>query len=148
MPATVDTDLAQFETSDLLREIKKLTHRIHRATEEDSGESAAILRELRSAAEAEIVRRVEKAERALVAVEVAERIMDLADETLTTVDVVSGEGAVSIAQARTLLDVGQERMTTATCTLVKDQALSDRISKAASAEMRKIKVVATLPDRT
>lgn len=77
--------------------------------------------------------------RTLVAVEVAERTMRLVDEALTGVDT-SDRDAVdaAIARARHLLDNGMERTTTTTCSLVKDQGVSDQISRYARRDMERV----------
>jgi hypothetical protein len=83
-------------------------------------------------------------ERALVAVETAERVMRMVDECLTNFN---GSDRAEVEQARayarTALDEAMSETTDTTCSLVKGLALSDRISKAAAARVDPIRTHAT-----
>lgn len=144
----VDPPLASFPVGVLMTKAFELTHKVH---EHEEGARRAMAEETRVAWQAkadehraerdaivrEIERRVGETERALVAVEVAERVIRLADESLT--DAHAKTDYERVARAREALDMGMERTTTTTCSLVKDQALSDRISKAARDSVRPIR---------
>ena len=151
---TVDTSLANVGVDTLMTKAFELTHQIDRAREKRAQASGAAeyaihhnaiaeAREQRDAIVREMTRRSDGMERALVRVEAAERIMRGVDETLASAVlpgvIGNGEAEAGLAEAREALDMMMESTTTLTCSLVKDQALSDRIAKAAIAIVRPIR---------
>ena len=136
MSATVDTSLATFDVETLMTKAFELTHRIHEARHPHD----ATLRDQRDAIVREMKRRSEGMIRALVTVEAAERTMRGVDEVLCNA-VNKGRKAdllAAVAASREALDMGMERTTTTTCSLVKDQSISDRIAAGAREQVRPV----------
>ena len=141
----VDDDLALVPVTVLMTKAFELTHRLHTLGEErekargmaeyeQAHNARAEARAQRDVIIREMERRSDAMERALVGVETAERIMRVADEALH--DRTAGSDARRVAMARTALDMGMERTTTTTCSLVKQQTLSDRISAKARQQVK------------
>ena len=141
---TVDTALAAVPVTDLMTKAFELTHQIHEATDHGSGRSVVTLREQRDVIVREMQRRSDGMERALVRVEAAERIMRGVDATLGGADLNGEPDSVAdvegrITYCRSALNDMMHETTVITCSLVKDQSLSDRITKAARDIVKPIK---------
>lgn len=144
---TVDTALAEVSVADLMAKAFELTHRIHEATDHGTGLSVVTMREQRDAIVREMQRRSDGMERALIRVEAAERVMRGVDATLGGADPTSAEIDVKdvegrITYCRSALNDMMHETTVVTCTLVKNQSLSDRISAAARDIVKPIKEAA------
>lgn len=144
MTVTIPTaDLMRFSARELLTKIEELTHKLHELSPYNgTGPGAARIAEtraLREHAEAELIRRSDAVERALVVVETHERLLRGMDKTLADLDPTEDHNVESlVAQHREAIDMLTERSTTLTCSLVKDQDTSDRIAAAAREEVAKI----------
>ena len=129
----VDTSLALVDVETLMTKAFQLTHRLDGLSQYNgTPQGATKIAEVRAERDVivrEMKRRSAVAERSLVTVEVAERVMRLADEAL--VDGYAPNDATRIMRAREALDAGMSQTTDTTCSLVKAQALSDRIAVAA-----------------
>lgn len=133
----VAPELSAVSAETLMTKAFELTHRIHEQeeharrsmmpTNRDAwNEGAAETREQRDAIVREMARRTEAMERALVTVEVTERLMRLADNALA--DGRAPDDATRVMRAREALDAAMERTTITTCSLVKDLRVSNRIA--------------------
>ena len=151
----VDTALAEVDVATLMTKAFELTHRMHAENDAcaDSGEHERhverrdSLREQRDAIVREMQRRSDGMERALIRVEAAERVMrnvdatlGAADPTTAVLDVEDVKGRITYC--RSALNDMMHETTVVTCTLVKSQALSDRISRAARDLVKPIKEAA------
>lgn len=147
---TIDQPLTDLTTPVLLVRMKRITASI--IIERDRRDEAkgaveyaerhnviADLRQQRDAVEAELTRRADGMERALVTVEAVERVLRGMDTILAKTDT-SDEGIVDavVAQTREAIDLLMEATTDTTCTLVKGQSMSDRISVGARARVAPI----------
>jgi len=141
---TTDTHLSTFDVETLMTKAFELTHRLHELAPYNGtgpgARSIAQAREERDAIVREMQRRSEGMERALVVVEAAERVMRGADGVLANAAFTADpEVNANVAHVREALDMMMERTTTLTCSLVKDQTISDRISAKAREVVRPIR---------